>query len=111
MQPVQATQLFASLQNWPSRHSPHDSPHRPRPHIWPDGQPHMLGSECAYSFGGSYHRASSRKAMLMDMKRLSSTEVQYVGRHSGKWADFITLEVGEDADGWKVLRVIKHEAA
>lgn len=71
----------------------------------------VLGSECAYSMGGAYHRASSRKAMLMEMKRLSSTEVEYVGRHSGRWADFITLEVREGADGWKVLRVIKHEAA
>src|SRR5688500_4631605 len=65
----------------------------------------VLGSECAYSMGGAYHRASNRKAMLMDMKRLSSTQVEYVGRHSGRWADFITLEVREDADGWKVLRV------
>jgi hypothetical protein len=71
----------------------------------------VVGSECVYGIGGSYHRASSRKAMLMDMKRLSSAEVEYVGRHSGRWADFITLEVREDGDGWKVLRVIKHEAA
>lgn len=49
--------------------------------------------------------------MLMGVKRLSRTEVEYVGRHSGRWADFITLEVREGADGWKVLRVIKHEAA
>lgn len=47
---------------------------------------------------------------MMNMQRLSGTEVEYVGRHSGRWADFIRLEVREDADGWKVLRVIKHEA-
>jgi hypothetical protein len=71
----------------------------------------VLGSECTYDFGGSYHRASSRKAILMDIKRLSSTKVEYIGRHNRKWADFVTLEVRKGADGWKVLRVIKHEAA
>jgi hypothetical protein len=71
----------------------------------------VLGSECTYDFGGSYHRASSRKAMLMDVKRLSSTKVEYIGRHNRKWADFVTLEVREGADGWKVLRVIEHVAA
>jgi hypothetical protein len=71
----------------------------------------VLGSECTYELRGSYHRASGRKAMLMDIKRLSHTEVEYIGRHGGKWADFITLEVREGADGWEVLRVIKHEAA
>jgi hypothetical protein len=71
----------------------------------------VLGSECIYDLGGSYHRASSRKAMMMDIKRLSSTKVEYVGRHNRRWADFVTLEVREGGDGWKVLRVIKHEAA
>jgi hypothetical protein len=71
----------------------------------------VLGSECTYDIGGSYHQASSRKAMLMDIRCLSSTEVEYIGRHDGKWGDFITLEVREGANGWEVLRVIRHVAS
>ena len=66
----------------------------------PDAVP---GSECTFDIGGSYHNASRRKAMLMDVTRLSTTQFEYLARHERKWADYIRLEVHEGGKGWKVI--------
>jgi hypothetical protein len=71
----------------------------------------VAGSECKYDLSGSYHRASGRKAVLMNVTQDSRHEVRFEARHAGKWGEFLTFEVQQSDSGWRIVRVLKHEAA
>lgn len=61
---------------------------------------------------GSYHRASGKKAVLLDIKsNPSRTEVDVVARHSGLWGTTSKLKVSDDGGMWRILEVLKEEHA
>jgi hypothetical protein len=72
-------------------------------------------SECEWVLDttkGSFHRASGRKAMLVDVSaNLHRDEVEYVGRHHGMWAVRLTLKVKVDNGSWRIVDTIKRSSA
>ena len=47
----------------------------------------------------------------MNVTRDSPHEVRFEARHAGKWGEFLTIEVQQNDNGWRIVRVLKHEAA
>ncbi|WP_330970546.1 hypothetical protein, partial [Lysobacter sp. A3-1-A15] len=65
---------------------------------------------------GSYHRASGREAMLLDVHgfRASSPElaqVQFSAYHHRLFGSYKTLEVRRVDEKWQVTRVLRHVAS
>lgn len=71
-------------------------------------------SECQWVMDGrgSYHRASKRKAMLVNVfgyERAGTIELE--ARHHGKYATMRTLKVAHESSGWKVVRTLQETMA
>jgi hypothetical protein len=69
-------------------------------------------SECQWDIGGSFHRASKRKAMLVKVygyKRAGT--IEFEAEHAGKYGTMKTLEVARDSSGWRIVRVLSHMMA
>ena len=68
----------------------------------------VAGSECQWSLGGSFHRASGRKAVLVNVygyKRKGT--IEFEARHHGKYGTFKTFEVVRGPSGWKIVRTLQ----
>lgn len=66
------------------------------------------GSECHWDIGGSIHRPSGRKAMLVNVfgyKR--SGEIELEARHHGKFGTMKTLQVRRESAGWRIVATLK----
>jgi hypothetical protein len=73
--------------------------------VYPDVVP---GSECQWLKSGSVHKASGRKAMLVNVfgyKR--SGEIEFEARHHMKWATMKTLQVRRESSGWRIVATLK----
>lgn len=62
---------------------------------------------------GSYHRASRREAMLMEVSAFRPSapdagQIEFSAYHHRLWASYKTLEVKRVNGTWQVARVIKH---
>ena len=61
-------------------------------------------SECQWDTGGSFHRASGRKAMLVNVYGYDSAgTIKFEALHHVKYATMKTLEVARESSGWKIL--------
>ena len=66
------------------------------------------GSECQWDMSGSFHKASGRKAMLVNVfgyKR--SGEIELEARHHGKFGTMKTLQVRRESSGWIIVATLK----
>lgn len=61
---------------------------------------------------GSYYRDPATKAFFVDVtSNAEDSEVEYTGRHHGRWAIFRTIAVAKKNGEWIVVRVIRHAEA
>jgi hypothetical protein len=76
--------------------------------------PAVAASDCQWEMSGSgtFHRASGRKAMLVNVSGYTrSGTVEFEARHDGKYATFKTLQVQRGPAGWKIVKTLKFEMA
>lgn len=66
------------------------------------------GSECQWDRGGSIHKTSGHKAMLVNVfgyKRIG--EIEFEARHHGRFGTMKTLQVRRESSGWRIVATLK----
>lgn len=73
------------------------------------------GSACVYVASpseGSYEIKTGSKAVLIDVTtRLDQGEAEYLSRYHAKWALRVVLKVRQGNGQWRIVDVVKREAA